>query len=166
MKLFYAKILSKELVKLLGKYCTRIEVAGSIRRECDEVSDIDIVLIPHAYNLEQYLMFNALKDGIETPKNSYSKLKWGPKYKQIRYKGHKMELWIADKFNWGLIFAIRTGSANFSKQLLSNWKKVSKGGYSHNGTLRYKDGVKVVVYEETMLFHLCGMEYIEPTNRI
>ena len=165
MKLHEAKIMANEIISILKPFCTRIEVAGSIRRSVAEVGDIDIVLIQHPFRLEQFLRTSARKHNIIIKNSLNPKLKYGPKYKQILYKGNKIELWIADKNNWGLILAIRTGSANFSAKLLSNWKKVTKGGESHLGMLHTASGKIIPVYEEDQMFQLCNMEWIDPSDR-
>jgi len=41
-----AKEVTKELVNELKPYCKRLKVVGSIRREKEEIGDIDIVIIP------------------------------------------------------------------------------------------------------------------------
>jgi len=54
MDLEKAKAIADEVVRRLGPYCTKIEVAGSIRRRKPWVKDVDIVLIPSdSWNLSQ-----------------------------------------------------------------------------------------------------------------
>ena len=165
MELYKAQTLSAELISILTPHCRRICIAGSVRRECSEVNDIDIVLIQHPYHLEQFLRFDSHRFEIGIKSAFNPNLKWGAKYKQIIFKGHKIELWIADKRNWGLIYAIRTGSAEFSQYLLSKWKTESNGGYSDQGMLRLADGTGIPVYEESQLFRLCKIDFVEPVNR-
>lgn len=166
MELYRAQTLAAELIELIKPYCLRIEVAGSVRRECNEVNDIDIVLIQHPYRLEQFMQSQAAKDAQIEVKNNWNKdLKWGPKHKQIRFKGVKVELWLADKLNWGLQLMIRTGSADFTPKMLAQWKTVSYGGCSDKGMLRTPDGRKVPVYEETNFFELCEIDWVDPKHR-
>lgn len=74
---------------------------------------------------------------------------------------------MANERNWGLIFAIRTGSAEFSHKVLARgW--VRAGYKSVNGMLRqnvppYKEIIDV--REEKDLFNLIGVPYIEPKLR-
>jgi len=163
MKLQTAELLTKELLIHLNPFCHRIEVAGSVRRKCPDVNDIDLVIIQHSYKLQQYFLS---KDSTE--KSVYSQgldLKSGPKHKQIRYEGEKIELWFADKSNFGLIHIIRTGSASFSQSILSKWKEISDGGYSDGGYLHTRDNKKINTYDEMDVFNLCELSYIDPLNR-
>ena len=164
MDLSRAQILTAELIELLKPYCERIEVAGSVRRRCPEVGDIDIVLIQHPWKLEKFFLNEAYSHQIETKKHRPS-FKWGERYKQILFKGVKVELWICSKWNWGLIYLIRTGSAEFSQKILTTWKTVSNGGYSREGYLHENNGNKLNTPEETDVFNLCKLHFVEPQTR-
>ncbi len=163
MNFYTAEILSKEVESFLKPYCKRIEIAGSVRRQCLEVNDIDIVIIQDSYKMLQYLLSTDAKNnqlsvhGID--------LKSGPRHRQIRYKGEIIELWFAHESNFGLIHLIRTGSASFSQSMLAKWKEVSGGGYSEGGYLHNKDGMKIPTYEEMDVFKLCELDFIDPINR-
>lgn len=74
-----------------------------------------------------------------------------------------LDLFFATERNWGLILAIRTGSAEYShKVLATNWVKA--GYKSVNGMLT-KNNQEVEVREEKDLFKLIGVEYVEPEER-
>jgi hypothetical protein len=60
---------------------------------------------------------------------------------------------------------MRTGSAGFSAHMLATWKRVTRGGYSENGYLHRADGIPVVTKEETDVFSLCRMKFVEPEQR-
>lgn len=163
MKLQTAEILTYEITRILSPFCRRIEIAGSVRRKCPEVNDIDLVVIQDSYKLAQYLQS---KESSSNEINSRSiDLKIGPKHRQVRYQGNKIELWFASEDNFGLIYLIRTGSAFFSQSILAKWKQVSNGGYSKGGYLHTSDHKKFPTYEETGVFKLCGINYIDPLNR-
>ena len=67
--------------------------------------------------------------------------------------------------NWGYIFAIKTGSANFSHLVLGKgWVKAGYQGI--DGTLyRAHDKKPMVCLEEKDFFKLIGVKYIEPEGR-
>ena len=154
MKIDEAKKIAKKYLNLLKPYCWRIEIAGSIRREKSEVKDIEIVAIP----LDLV--------GFSTEVNELEKVKGNPtgKYTQrILPEGIKLDLFMANIRNWGLIFAIRTGSARYSHEILAcGW--VKRGYKSINGMLT-KNGREIEVREEKDLFNLIGVAYIQPNQR-
>ena len=109
MKLEQAQQIANKVKFSLSLYCSRIEIAGSTRRKCPEVRDIEIVCIPRCL------------EGFCSIINSWTKVKGEPtgKYTQrILPEGIKLDIFIANPDNWGLIFAGRTGSATFSHKVL------------------------------------------------
>lgn len=163
MRLQTAEILTKEIVAYLSPYCKRIEIAGSVRRKSLEVNDIDLVIIQDSYKLLQYLLS---RESIQDEINIRSvDLKAGPKHRQIRYQGNKIELWFASEDNFGLIYLIRTGSEYFCQSILAKWREISIGGYSERGYLHTSDHKKILTYEEVDVFKLCELDFIDPLNR-
>ena len=154
MELEKAKKIAKVCVAWLELFCSRIEIAGSIRREKPEVKDIEIVCIPS--DIKRFT------DVV----NSWGKVKGEPtgKYTQrILPSGIKLDLFMANERNWGLIYAIRTGSAEFSHKVLARgWVKA--GYKSINGMLT-KNGKEIECREEEDLFKLIDIPYIEPQKR-
>ena len=154
MKIDEAKKIADKYVEILKPYCLRIEIAGSIRREKPEVGDIELIAI--------------VKDIKEFSKevNKLEKVKGNPtgKYTQrILPEGIKLDLFMANIRNWGLIFAIRTGSARYSHEILAcGW--VKRGYKSINGMLT-KNGREIEVREEKDLFNLIGVAYVQPNQR-
>ena len=86
------------------------------------------------------------------------------KYTQrILPEGIKLDLFFAEPENWGLILAVRTGSAGYSHQVLAKgW--VKKGYKSINGYLT-KEGRKYDVREEKDLFNRIGLPWCDPQFR-
>lgn len=144
----------------LAPHCERIEIAGSIRRNKPEVKDIEIVAIPKPYEIGLF------ESGIASVVNNWQKVKGELpcKYTQrILPDGIKLDLFFATPENWGLIYAIRTGSAEYSHQVLATgW--VKKGYKSIDGQL-ISNGYPVIVREEEDLFRLIGLPFIEPEKR-
>ena len=70
---------------------------------------------------------------------------------------------MAKRRNWGLIFALRTGSAAYSHKILAGiWVRL--GYKSVNGMLT-KEGEDIEVHEEGDLFDLLGLDFVEPEYR-
>jgi len=149
-----ARRIALKYLNTLKPFCQRIEIAGSIRREKLEVKDIEIVCIPQ-------------ETGFSAEVNKLEKVKGEPtgKYTQrILPEGISLDLFIANEKNWGLIFAIRTGSADFSHKMLAcGW--VKKGCHSKDGKLIDKQGREIILREERDLFDLIGIPFVKPELR-
>jgi DNA polymerase/3'-5' exonuclease PolX len=173
MSLKLAELMANDIVEILRPYCTRIEIAGSIRRKKPEVGDIEIVAKPKL--IPSYDMF-----GTETEKISmlddfdYSNIgkvsKGGSKYKQIILKDSEVSLdlfIVTFPAQWGVQFMIRTGSAEFSHKMVT---AKQQGGYLpsnykvRDGAVWDKEGI-ICMDDERDYFKLCGLEYVEPENR-
>jgi DNA polymerase/3'-5' exonuclease PolX len=145
---------------LLAPHCERIEIAGSIRRRKPDVGDIEIVAIPKPYDIGLF------ESGIVTVVNQWQKVKGELpcKYTQrILPEGIKLDLFFANRENWGLIFAMRTGSAEYShKVLATEWVK---SGYKGKGGYLYSNGERVTIPEEKDLFKLIGVPFAPPELR-
>ena len=152
----------------LSPHCERIQIAGSLRRKCDEIGDIEIVCIPGPYEIGMFAsgiakvcnQWKCIKGNFHAEKNG----------KKVRYTqremedGTKIDIFIATPENWGYILAIRTGSAEFSKTLAKQWKR--KGFHGKDGMLhRTITGKLIVVPEEEYLFQLIGLNWVEPEDR-
>lgn len=155
--------IASKVLEELRPHCERIEIAGSIRRKKPEVSDIEITAIPKPYSSGLF------EDGLASVVNKWEKVKGDLKYGETRYtqrilpEGIKLDLFFADEANWGLIFAIRTGSADYSHKVLARgW--VHQGFKSENGYL-WRDGDLYETPEEIDLFRLAGVLYVPPEDR-
>lgn len=155
-----AILIAEKVKALLSPHCERIEIAGSIRRKKPEVKDIEIVAIPKPYETGLF------EDGIATVVNQWEKVKGELpcKYTQrILPEGIKLDLFFAERGNWGLIYAIRTGSAEYSHKVLATaW--VQRGYKSENGYLM-QNGKVYETPEEKDLFTRIGVAYVEPEER-
>ncbi|MBP6756291.1 MAG: hypothetical protein KA210_09090 [Bacteroidia bacterium] len=160
MQLDKALEIAEKTKELLAPYCERIEIAGSIRRKKPEVKDIELVAIPKPYDVGLF------ENGIATVVNQWKKVKGELpcKYTQrILPDGITLDLFFANQENWGLIYALRTGSADYShKVLATGWVKL---GYNSEGGQLSINGKEINIPEEKDLFKLIGIPYIEPELR-
>lgn len=152
--------IAQNIKDALAPHCERIEIAGSIRRKKNEVKDIEIVAIPKPYETGLF------ESGIATVVNQWQKVKGELpcKYTQrLLPEGIKLDLFFAQRDNWGLIFAIRTGSAEYShKVLATEW--VKRGYTSIDGYL-CNNGHPIPILEEEDLFKRIGVSFIPPELR-
>ncbi|UMB59912.1 hypothetical protein MHL31_12610 [Lutibacter sp. A80] len=161
MKLENALKVAEKLKKRLSPHCIKIEIGGSIRRKKLEVKDIEIIIIPKPYDIGLF------SSGVAEILNQYPIVKGHLpcKYTQrILPEGIKIDVFFAEEENWGLIYAMRTGCAEFSHKVLA--RRWVKFGYkSLNGYL-YQGDYKIRVFEEEDLFKIIKVRYIPPENRI
>lgn len=112
----------------LQPYCDRIEVAGSIRRRCEMVGDIELVGIP-TMRIEQGLFgpvgkgVSLLDEHLEKYPEIYRQVRAGDRLKELRFEGYQVDLFLTTPEQWGVIFTLRTGSADFSKWLVTDRQK-------------------------------------------
>lgn len=158
-----AIIIANNILAELRPHCIRAEIAGSIRRQKPEAKDIEIVLIPLPYDTELF------ESDIATVINKWEKVKGELEYGKCKYtqrilpEGIKTDIFIAEPGNWGLIFELRTGSADYShKVLASAW--VARGYHSKEGYL-YHGHHKFECLEEIDLFNRLSIPYVEPKDR-
>jgi len=164
MVLQEAKAIAEKIREDLLPHCYRCEIAGSVRRKKHEVKDIEIVIIPKPYETGLFT------SGIAAIIGQWQKVKGelGPecRYTQrIHPGGIKIDIFFARPENWGLIFAIRTGSSEYSRvELACRW--VARGYHSRNGMLESGNSHEVIeLREEEDLFKLLGITFIKPENR-
>lgn len=176
MELKQAQEIGARIIEGLKPFCNRIEIAGSVRRLKPEVKDIEIVCIPK-YTIGEInstdLFGNSVLSQMAVYVSGFAKelkkyfiIKGKPTGKYIQFmapEGINIDLFICTQKNWGYIFSIRTGSAEFSHKVLANgW---TKKGYTGKEGMLYKNGIAIQVLEERDLFRLIGLDYIEPDNR-
>ena len=177
MKLEQAQVVAERVKAALAPHCERIEIAGSIRRRKPEVGDIEIVCIPKTVFAPDLFGAPGFADEFKTSQRSceWVRAAWligdvvmgrpvDGKYIKIRTaEGAQVDLFTATAENWGLIYAIRTGSADFSHNVLaSGW--VRQGYKSVDGMLT-RGGSAVPTPEESDLFAAAGVTWTEPENR-
>lgn len=140
-----AEAVAMMLVAKLAPFCERIEVAGSIRRKMHTVKDIEIVAIPRTETLQVGLfgepgepisllkqkLDSLVADGvIEKRADDAGRFTWGEKHQRALIRENGREIGI-DFFavlppaQWGVIFAIRTGNYEFSRNLVTT---ITHGG--------------------------------------
>lgn len=148
----------------LSSACTRIEIAGSLRRQKDMIGDIELVAIPDGERLYE-LLDTKLADGVIS---HLPKKRWGLKLRSFLFAGFQFDVFIQpDPATWGYNFLVRTGSAEFSHKLVT---KRSEGGWKPDcfeiKDARVKcDGMLLDTSEEIDIFNLWGMDYVAPPFR-
>ena len=176
LRLAQAEKIAQWLARELAPACERIEIAGSIRRHEPLVGDIEIVAIsstsPGLFG--QALEFNIVaccqrlvEQGILEPPS-----KNGQRYKQFvvakTEPATQLDLFIVRPETWGVLLALRTGPAGFSKRLVTQRRY---GGLLPD-PLQVRDGrvwdtrsgLALDTPEERHFLRLCG-GWVEPERR-
>lgn len=170
MSLPFARNLARRMVDLLTPECIRIEIAGSIRREKPEVGDIEIVLIPKPlHDLFGEPLYGAERIEAALRADGYELLKNGDHFKQARVPGGQVnfDIFLTTAEQWGVIYTIRTGSADFSHWLVTPRQQ----GGALPSSLRVADGriwsgkTALETPEEADVFRAAGLNWIPPMDR-
>ena len=164
MELEKAKAIADDVVEKLKPFCSKIEIAGSIRRRRPNVHDIDLVCIPS--NQGQFL---AVLQGLGRIKVGGGQI--------IRVgmgftKGIDLDIYVATPETWATLLLIRTGSAAHNIRLCSRAKNMGMVLHA-NGTGLFLleaqgcEGVEVLMANESeeQIFAALGLPYEEPERR-
>ena len=151
MELLEARKIAIDICYLLQPHCSKINIAGSIRRKKPEVKDIEIVCSPNIY-VASDLFGNALQSqrsaAFAQVANSLGRIIKGDaaagRYMQIELSNKlKLDLFIPDEADFYRQLAIRTGSADYSHQAIAGaWKKLGWCG-SDLGLRRISDCIEL-----------------------
>lgn len=181
MNLSQGQALAREFAALFADTCVQFEIAGSIRREKpDGIKDMEVVCIP-TLSAQPVGLFGEEETAPYALRERISALiadgrlaldpqvkRNGDRYKRFLFRGVPVDFFIADPDNFGAIFAIRTGAAEFSHKLVMARRF---GGFmpgflqQKEGYLRDSSGVVVPVPTEEAFFARLGLAWIAPALR-
>lgn len=193
-----AASLAERIVDVLRHHCVQIAVAGSIRRRKPIVGDIEIVCVPkRVENLlcepGESLLNPELNELINAGRLLPGRCR-GERYAQFgipAVEGLKLDLFMTTPGSWGVIFAIRTGPADYSKHLVTRrcyggalpddmriedgrlfqgcrWERATKfdpqlGEYEVDDLV--EPGTPIDTPTEESFFDVIGVPYTEPNQR-
>lgn len=146
--------LSKEVIRMVRPYCTKIHVVGSIRRKAKNPVDIDIVAIPK--NLDKF------SDFLE--KKGFKFLQGGKEKSRWRYKGVDVEFYYSTSKSWGatmMAYSSKFG-AGIGLRVVAEKKGFKLNQY---GLFNRKTGKMVAGGTERAIYKALGRPYKEPWNR-
>jgi DNA polymerase/3'-5' exonuclease PolX len=171
----------------LSPACEKIEVAGSLRRQCATVHDVDIVVWPKVEitGMVMDLFGNNNAGHVEAVQlralleaaGWYKSAAVYPKIIRLNPVGanddpiHQVpvELYITEPYgeNFAALLQMRTGSALFNRLLAERAKKLHltySAGYGIYKGADYRSQ-KMSDGTERGIFEALGMQYIEPAHR-
>lgn len=184
--------IAQELVDLFEPVCVRIEIKGSICRMKAEPKDIEILAVPDLTPPE----IGKIEFGKPIPKvykthldallaemvdsNAWYLKASGDKYKKIWLNNEHIQVdlfLVTPPAEWGVQSVIRTGPSDFSHWMVTRKSKggalpdeyiVADGAVGQRVRGDKGDGRQGVIPmpEEIDFFSLCGMKWIEPSQRV
>lgn len=170
-----AMSIAHRFLKLIQPHILKAEIAGSVRRQCKEVGDIEIVCVEDPLNGLDNIFHKGYPGMVIN----------GPRLKRFKYleQGVQMELYITSEHDFGRILAIRTGSSAYSHiKLATTWNRNGWCGTS-DGLRRKKECEKKgniwklkpehagkptyppPFYTEADFFEFLGIRWIPPVER-
>lgn len=154
MELSQATRIANEVKQILAPHCSRIEIAGSIRRRKPFVHDIDIVAIP------------ANQGAFITALSSLGKIKvGGQKLIRCDYNGVSLDVYIASPETWATLLLIRTGSKESNIRLCSLALRKGMKLHADGSGLFNSDALRIAGDTEQSIFEALGIPYLKPEAR-
>jgi len=154
MQLARAQKIAEEIQKRLSPYCSRIQVAGSVRRKKPWVNDIDFVLIPSdPWNLQHEIA------GMGQVKMS------GTKITRVMVGSVQVDFYFATEETWATLLLIRTGSAENNIKLCSLAKKKGWHLAASGEGLFNENSQRIAGDTEQSIYEALELPYQEPERR-
>ena len=159
LELGKAKKIVEEVMFQVRRYCKKIVVVGSIRRNKPSVRDADFVVVTN--DLDWYNL------GQELRRMKTKKVNAGDKIIKTLYpfedKYFQLDFYRASKDNFGVIKLIRTGSAEHNMWLAQF--AISKGMRIKFSQGLLKDELVVAGETEESIFEALELPYKKPEER-
>lgn len=172
---------AQELVAALTPFCTRIEVAGSLRRKKPDVGDVEILFIPQIDKVQVGFFETDIADANRAEEEIDRLLRrrvilkrvsvngaaaWGEKNKLAVHarSGIPVDLFATTEDSWFNYLVCRTGPAELNVAICNaaqqkGWKWNPYGaGFSRIGHIE-------PMKSERAVFEFVGLPYSEPEHR-
>lgn len=171
MKLEKAKAIAEELKELLAPACERIEIAGSIRRQKPEPSDIELLCIPRFVGgvdqLDRELGCLMLKQIFDHRRNKRGSIMYGPKNKLLLHKpsGIGVDIFSTTEECWPVALVVRTGGKSTNQEIATRAIERGMRFHAYGRGFTLPDGGELVCLREVDVFQAVGLRYLDPWER-
>lgn len=133
----------------------------------EEVEETKLLRVPGFVNVVDAWQTSSLDYGFQAQWTTCQTTKFGSAWegKYIKFHlptGTQVDLFITSPEQWGYIFMIRTGSADFSRMIATRWSETGHKGI--NGELT-RNGLVLHFREEEELFDHLGLKTPHPSER-
>ena len=184
----HAQATAETIAELLAPYTTRIEIAGSLRRQRPTVGDIEVLAIPKV-EIERDMFGekvgerdllhehakHLIHDGLWAMRpNKKGHFTFGPSNKLLVHNdsGIPVDLFTTTAPNWGMAMVVRTGPADWNIRMMAAFRMNGMRGHAYGGVTKLgpygQEGsgrVEVDCPDEKTVFELLGWRYKEPWER-
>ena len=166
--------------------CERIEIAGSLRRGKSDPHDIEIVAVPKVEQVGHEDLFGTIprtrnlfeetlaewlaKGALHHRRDKNGRAAWGERFKRATIHGCDIAIDIFSVLppaQWGVIFAIRTGPADFNRLLVTSRLQggFMPGGMQVRDGMLWQEGQVLETPEEEAFFERIGVPCWPPEDR-
>ena len=159
-------------------------IAGSVRRGKSECADVEHVVIPKDEaigmgglfvetklvnaawrRLDALVRDRQVSPALYTDKNGAVSQRWGESYRGVLFNGFKHEIFMATPENFGAIFLIRTGPADYSRRVVDTIRTQGLYRQTEGRLIHVASGEIVPVPDEATYLRLAGLSWQEPKDR-
>ncbi|MBU2527653.1 MAG: hypothetical protein KKC03_13740 [Bacteroidetes bacterium] len=162
--------IAEKLKERLQVCCSRIEIAGSIRRRKPEVGDIELLCVPRFADgvdqLDRELGALFIQGVLTYRRNKRGSAVYGPKNKLLlhRESGIGVDVFSTTEECWPVALVVRTGGQETNKRIA--WAALCKGWrfHAYGSGFSTPDG-EVVCRSERDVFEAVGLLYFPPEER-
>ena len=177
-----AQALAEELRVLLGPACSRLAIAGSIRRRKPDCGDIELLAIPRlgkaldlwgpgitpmgGASLLDLRVVELIKRGVFAYRlDARGRRTFGPLNKLLVHvaSGIPVDLFSTTAQNWGLALLVRTGPKEFNVRVMSRFRELGMAGHAYGGVT--VNEAEAPCPNEVDVFALLGWPFIPPERR-
>jgi len=138
----------------LGPKVKRIQIAGSLRRACDKVADVDLVAVPKEAREITLQAFCSLCETIVRRGNYVATGLIG---------GIQVDLWLVEPDQFGAAVMFATGPAELN--ILQRQHAIRMGLKLSQYGLFTRDGTDLSVRGEKRIYRKLGLKYLKPQER-
>lgn len=180
VELAQAVDVSREIMDKLRGFCFRIEVAGSVRRQKERVSDIEILFVPRKIEVPDGLFDKKLVsladeclDELlaecflgERP-NKLGSVVWGEKNKLAVHvaSGIPVDLFATTPECWWNYLVCRTGGKLNNIRIAAQAKRRGLKWHPYSSGFETREGKILHMKSEREVFATVGLSYLAPQHR-
>ena len=176
-----ALAVAEELRDFLAGACKRIEIAGSLRRQREDVGDIELLCIPLELGLalgvdtlDRAIQTLMVHDVLALRPDVKGRTTYGSQNKLMLHvlSGIGVDIFSTTTEHWGMAMVVRTGSAEFNIKMMARFRQLGFQGHAYpwngkgkqHGSISTPNG-EIDCPTEEDVFRVLGWQYIDPRER-